>query len=532
MTIRVLIGLILSTVIGEIANPHTAEAQSLYGLVIGIDDYIGDDNDLGGAVNDANDIYNALRSARANSIIRLIDGEATKTRIESSWNQLVDQAKADDVIIFTYSGHGSQEPEPPGRNGEEDGLNENFLLAGYQPTGPGTRERIVDDEVFMWLKRADNKGVRVVFVADSCHSGTMHRKVQNQSIRYRNGNFLKLFNDLFRYPDPDIATLSVDDFQNLTFVSATSDERLTPEVRIDGEWRGALSWAFARALEGNADRNRDGEVSQFELLRFIVPAVHAQVERQQTPQILPLSGSARGLFRANRIGWETTTITSGIGVNRNADFNLLRIAVSGGKRNRIPQIPHTKLVSDTRLADLIWDPDSGQVIHRVGGVVAEQIVSHALPPILSKWSTLKWLKSKIARDPILAKLTNGNHRYEPGAVVNIEMTGIRFPYLTLFNLPPNGRADILIPTNNRPDSARKNWVNKSFNKTFRVDRPPYGAEHLVAIYSSEVLFGLHAALSNMSNPSDAVELRSILEQSLAGREFQVVVLDVYTGEED
>jgi hypothetical protein len=59
-------------------------------------------------------------------------------------------------------------------------------------------------------------------------------------------------------------------------------------VTIDGKKRGALSWAFARALEGRADKDGDGQVSELELLGYVVPAVHAQVESQQTPQVLPL----------------------------------------------------------------------------------------------------------------------------------------------------------------------------------------------------------------------------------------------------
>jgi hypothetical protein len=43
-------------------------------------------------------------------------------------------------------GHGGQEPAPPDRH---DKIHiESFLLGHFEPNGPGTRERIVDDEVF------------------------------------------------------------------------------------------------------------------------------------------------------------------------------------------------------------------------------------------------------------------------------------------------------------------------------------------------------------------------------------------------
>ena len=97
-------------------NP--AGAAELYGLVVGVDDYVGTANDLDGAVN----------------------GDATKDRVAASWQELLGKTKGGDTIVFSYAGHGSQEPEPAGRHDEADGLNENFLLGGYQSRGPATRD--------------------------------------------------------------------------------------------------------------------------------------------------------------------------------------------------------------------------------------------------------------------------------------------------------------------------------------------------------------------------------------------------------
>ena len=528
--LKALIVLALLAVTDPYGFVQSASAQNMYGLVIGIDDYIGEKNDLAGAVNDAVDIEKALKSAGAALVERLTNQDANKANITSAWERLVNQAGDGDVIVLTFSGHGSQEPEPEGRGGEKDGLNENFLLANYQPSGPGSLERIVDDEIFTWLKKADERGIRVIFIADSCHSGTMHRKATN-NVRYRKGNFLKLVNDFFRYPDPDAAKLSVDDLNNVTFISATSDDRLTPEVEIDGQWRGALSWSFARALEGGADRNQDGEVSQFELLGFIIPAVHAQVERQQTPQILPITASSEGLFRVSRSGWQATFSASRIGRSRDADFGELRVAIVDGPANAIADIKGVSVVSDQARADLVWFARKGQIVHRIGGVVAENVTDKSIVPILTKWSTLKWLKSEMARDPISATLTKGNQRYERGSIVEIEMTGARLPYLTLFNMPPNGRVEFLIPGTNRPDLVRKNWANQTFRNSFRVDRPPFGAEHLVAIYTEEVLSELHTLLAAMSTPDKAINLKKILQEVLKDKKFQITVLDIYTGSE-
>ena len=99
-------------------NP--AGAAELYGLVVGVDDYVGTANDLDGAVNDANDVAQALHRLGAREVIRLVNGDATKDRVAASWQDLLGKAKGGDNIVFSYEGHGSQEPEPAGRHDEAD----------------------------------------------------------------------------------------------------------------------------------------------------------------------------------------------------------------------------------------------------------------------------------------------------------------------------------------------------------------------------------------------------------------------------
>ena len=100
-------------------------------------------------------------------------------------------------------------------------------------------------------------------------------------------------NDELNFPPPETSKLTADDFQNITFVAAVPADKLVPEVTIDGKKRGALSWAVARAFEGRADKDGDGELSQLELLSYVVPAVHAQVE-SQPPRCAPAGDAARG----------------------------------------------------------------------------------------------------------------------------------------------------------------------------------------------------------------------------------------------
>src|SRR6056297_1233631 len=141
---------ILATVVGlTLAGPALAERS--YGLVIGIDDYAFIP-DLYGAVNDAEDIADALAGSGA-EVTLLLDGAATRAAILGAWEGILDRAAPGDRLVVSYAGHGSNEPEHVAGS-EEDGRDENFLLAGFAPRGAAAGERIRDDEIAEFLARS------------------------------------------------------------------------------------------------------------------------------------------------------------------------------------------------------------------------------------------------------------------------------------------------------------------------------------------------------------------------------------------
>lgn len=504
----------------------------MYALVVGVDDYIGEANDLDGAVNDARDIAASLQRSGATEIVTLTDAQVTKEALEDNWFRLLNKAERGDTVVFSFAGHGAQEPEPPGRHEEEDGKNENFLLAGFTVDGEGTKQRILDDEVFQWLKVADDRGINVIFIADSCHSGGMSRSARADGVKFRNGNFGAISDDLLQFPPPEIAQLTEADFQLATFVAATSEDRLTPEVVIDGAKRGALSWAFARALEGKADTNGDGVVDQLELLSFLVPAIHAQVESQQTPQVLPLRARSTALFPAAGEGEPAAGAAEAAEGEADDEAAKLNLLVDGETPAEITDLPFLNIVTEKGAHDIVWSPATGTVEHILGGVVAENVDAARLPPILSKWAALKLLKPIAGRSPVNAEVLSGKQRYKKGQPIRVSVKGATHPSMTLFNLPPDGRVELFIPDPARPAEAATDWRGKKFAEQFKVDKPPYGAEHLVAIFSDEPLSELHAALKGMSRAEGAAALRAALEQSLAGKDVQVGILDIYTSGEE
>lgn len=135
-----------------------------YALCVGIN-YPGTDAQLSGCVNDAVD-WKLLLEANGYRVSSLLDGAATRSGILSELRRLVATAGYGDRIVFTYSGHGTWVPD---RDGDEiDGRDEAICPTDFRTAGV-----ITDDELARVLGSARTSGV--LFLSDSCHSGTISR---------------------------------------------------------------------------------------------------------------------------------------------------------------------------------------------------------------------------------------------------------------------------------------------------------------------------------------------------------------------
>jgi len=135
-------------------------------LHIGINDYPGTESDLSGCVNDANDWKNALET-RGFETVTLLDAEAKKVDMVTAITTLVKNTTKDDIAVITYSGHGTWIPDADGD--EEDGRDEALC-----PHDIFEGNILTDDELYeIFSQKA--WGARIIFISDSCHSGTVSR---------------------------------------------------------------------------------------------------------------------------------------------------------------------------------------------------------------------------------------------------------------------------------------------------------------------------------------------------------------------
>ena len=487
-----------------LAAAGTPGTRTVRGLVIGIDDYAPGIGKLRGAVNDARDIGQALAGMGVDDLTVLLDGDATRDRILAEWQGLLARAGPGDTLVLTYAGHGSQEPERVAGT-EDDGKDENLLLGGFRHRGPGTRERIVDDELNQWFLEAGEKELKVVFVADSCHSGTLTRKAdpRARSLTYRYTPYTPMTDDALELDLPedaaDTGEAGEGGLAHVSFLAAGQEYETVPEVPVQdeagaGRIRGALSYTFARALGGEADADGDGALRRDELWRFVRENVRMMVEARQTPNLEPnRPDDADEIVLRLAPG----TAAPDAGPSPSAGDGIIRLAVLHAGFETLARARETlagvRIVSDSDSPDLIWDTRQGHVITRLGDVAARDVDLEALPGVIEKWKAVSAIKTLSARNSLRLRIDPDDDVHREGRRIAVLVEGLEHPRLTLFNLAGNGVVQFLHPWPSGPAGVA---IDRPYElKTDVV--PPFGADHVVAVSAGSSLDALDAALRDL-----------------------------------
>ena len=274
-----------------------------FGLVVGINNYqYGSDTNepgrllnLQGAENDAALIASSLRAIGVelpDSHV-LTGSDATLSAFKQAWQDLLAKSLPGDVFIVSYAGHGGQEREQlaPIDESDIDGLDETLMFWDFNPAKP-YEGRLVDDELYTLFKKAGDR--QIVFVADSCYSGGLTRKVDILGGRSREGGLWEFDETL-----DELIEIEADEgedwelLSHVTYLTATDDEALVVrEFPLNGRQHGALSVSFAEGISGMADTNNDGRVLRRELQDYVLSRVRVLADQLQTPGFAPRSGSA------------------------------------------------------------------------------------------------------------------------------------------------------------------------------------------------------------------------------------------------
>lgn len=500
---------------------HADRHGTTRALVVGIDEYELVPR-LRGAVNDARDIAAGLRKQGVGDLTLLVDREASRDAIEQSWSGLVERSSPGDTIVFSFAGHGTQEPERIA-GGEADGLDEVLLLARFATEGSRTRERIVDDELNGWFHVADSKGISVIFVADACHSGTVTRAVDPRAgaVSYRYTSPYTITEDMLRITvPPALSAAGADGLANVVQLSAAQDNQIVPEIMLPtpgGVWgaRGALSYAFARALEGAADGDRDGTVSRGELRDYVESQVRTLSESRQTPNVVHIGSDSRSAFPVPE---------NASGMELPGDF-LVRFSILGpAGAVGPPDVSGALVVSLEEGPDFIWDSGSAQVLNHLGDVEADGVSADDLQSVIDRVAVLRRLKLMSARSSLRMRVTPNDGAHRHGDQIGFRVDDLRHRYLTIFGITGDGTIQYLYPV-----STDSPTIDDGFGFAVRFQvTPPFGADHIVAIVTPDQPEILQRALARSSGERAAYAIESALGRIFSDPAAQVGVQGLFT----
>jgi metacaspase-1 len=242
-------------------------------VLVGINDYapVGAGGpDLRGCVNDVRDMattLNALGIVPATTATMRIatDARATRESILANFQWLIADAKKGDVLVFYYSGHGSQVADTSGD--ELDKADDTICPHDYATAG------MIRDDDFRKLLTGLPAGVNLEIILDSCHSGTGTRELvalanapEEAQVAYRYveppldwGFFLDVDpglarQGLFRANEGAGTTgtreMVVVPGLNHVLWAGCRDYQTSAEAPIGGVWRGVFTYCFCNVLRG------------------------------------------------------------------------------------------------------------------------------------------------------------------------------------------------------------------------------------------------------------------------------------------
>jgi hypothetical protein len=487
---------------------RSGNGQAVHAIVIGIDAY-QNVRPLKGAAADARDIEGALRKMGVTDIVPLIDGEANRTNVLNAVNGMAQKISPGDLVVLSIAGHGAQEPEKV-KGSQPDGMDDIFLLAGFSLTPAGSQQRIIGREFNYFIKQFEARGARVLFVADTCHGGGLTRSVdpRDSELSFRQvPHYVLTVDELKPVGIAADARLTALDFEHTAFLAAVDRKTKSPEVRIPGidGYRGALSYAFARAVEGGSDLNHDGETTLQELFTNVKGVVYQLSDQRQNPVMVASPDQkleSEIAFRTGAAAGSRVAKTSRLQVSAvEADAEptskqVIRVAALDPKGNPLaglePRETPIRIIPSISDADLIWDPKTRDSLAN-GDVIAYQVEKSDLPSVVDRTAAVMGVKRLAAKSPQIIAVGPDDKVHHDGKKVVVDILGLAGRALVLFNLASDGTVQMLYPVGN--DAP---FPGGASYRLPVVVRAPFGADQVVAVTSEQRMLALEQAIQQLN----------------------------------
>ena len=244
----------------------------------------------------------AVRLFEPQQIKTLLNENATYAGVVGNFKKWLIQGSSNgDTVLFYFSGHGCQVWDEDGD--EEDGKDEALCCWDSQILKKKVRRRVggvwaeahelaftrnllLDDEIRELLKQLH--GRRVIFMSDSCHSGTVYKGIDPFFVQFKTldepSGYKSVFDDrtsAFLEQVPARKPLAIVDKPEIPGVelaafNACQDHQLSREFPFPVEpkgWHGIFTWCLVRQLAGGAKKRGDWAITLGGLAEFIKQGV-------------------------------------------------------------------------------------------------------------------------------------------------------------------------------------------------------------------------------------------------------------------
>ncbi len=291
----------------------------IHALLVGINEYTAV-GALHGCVADITAVEALLRARIPADTLEmkvLRDAEATRAAIIDGFRTHLARATADDVALFYFCGHGSEEKCPPEwLLLEPSGRNQTILPVDARV---GETFDLADKEMSALIHDVAKSGAQVVTLFDSCHSGGVTRNIDDDDEDSRAGvarmtaatkgrartlaDYLELAREM--YDPARIADSGPPEPSHIAIAACQHDETAKEFPKHPTPRRGAFTLAFEEAVKA---------LGPSATYTDLVTAIRTKVRDRAEDQLpnLSVTGSASGstLFLAGHAGRRDLTITA------------------------------------------------------------------------------------------------------------------------------------------------------------------------------------------------------------------------------
>ena len=237
-------------------HPVAPDNMRIWVVIIGIADYERQDLKLTYTKDDAYKMFAFYKSPEGGAlpdaqIALFVDEDATRPNVLKAVNNIYSQASAEDVVIFYFSGHGSESA---------------FITHDYNGNILNNRGLILHDELYSIFDKSKARYKYVI--VDACHSGNLGKTDSRKELNVPRGTFYQAF-----------------ERSKSGFVLLLSSMGNETSIESRGVRQGIFSYYLLKGLKGECDKNRDNIISVIELYDYVRDGVVDFTKGKQNPLI-------------------------------------------------------------------------------------------------------------------------------------------------------------------------------------------------------------------------------------------------------